>query len=122
MAGHARVGVDVIRPAAELGCAALLAGRLTAALDGLASAALFAMVFPANVQMTLDGGVAGAGSPANSAVLAWLRLPLQIPLILWASSVARSTRGHPQALTDLTQQVPDLTLQIREFLARSTST
>jgi uncharacterized membrane protein len=50
----------------------------------------FVAVFPANVQMALDGGLAGAGSPANSAALAWLRLPLQIPLILWAISVARA--------------------------------
>jgi uncharacterized membrane protein len=51
---------------------------------------LFVIVFPANVQMALDGGVRGAGFPANSARLAWIRLPLQVPLILWAISVARS--------------------------------
>lgn len=77
---------------AECGCAALLAVRRTSALGGWATAALFVIVVPANVQMALDGGVAGAGFPANSAVLSWIRVPLQIPLILWAISVARSNR------------------------------
>jgi uncharacterized membrane protein len=77
---------------AELGCAALLAVRRTAALGGWATASLFVIVFPANVQMALDGGLPGAGFPASSALLAWLRLPLQIPLILWAVSVARKGR------------------------------
>jgi uncharacterized membrane protein len=75
---------------AELGCAALLARRRTAGLGGWATAGLFVVVFPANVQMALDGGLPGAGFPANSETLAWLRLPLQIPLIMWAISVARA--------------------------------
>lgn len=75
---------------AELGCAALLARPRTSAFGGWATAALFVVVFPANVQMALDGGLAGAGFPANSATLAWLRLPLQVPLILWAMTVARA--------------------------------
>jgi uncharacterized membrane protein len=78
---------------AEFGCAALLAGRRTAALGGWATAALFVVVFPANVQMAIDGGIPGAGFPASSATLAWVRLPLQIPLIVWAISVARSHRA-----------------------------
>lgn len=78
---------------AELGCAALLTGRRTAALGGWATAALFIVVFPANVQMANDGGLAGAGFPANSEALAWLRLPLQIPLIMWAVSVARAAQA-----------------------------
>jgi uncharacterized membrane protein len=42
------------------------------------------MVFPANLQMALDGGLEGAPFPADNAVAAWLRLPLQVPLVLWA--------------------------------------
>ena len=79
---------------AELGCAALLARRRTAAFGGWATAALFVIVFPANVKMALDAGLGDTGFPLNSAALAWLRLPLQIPLILWAASVARSN-GRP---------------------------
>jgi uncharacterized membrane protein len=76
---------------AEFGCAALLAGRRTAALGGWTTAALFAIVFPANVQMALDS-LGDSRFPASSAVLAWTRLPLQIPLILWAASVARCSK------------------------------
>jgi hypothetical protein len=31
----------------------------------------------------VDGGLGGGSFPANSAVAAWLRLPLQVPLVLW---------------------------------------
>ncbi len=75
----------------ELGCAALLANRRTAKLGGWASVALLVAVFPANVQMALDGGVADASFPANSAAASWARLPLQIPLIWWAATIARSS-------------------------------
>jgi uncharacterized membrane protein len=74
---------------AEIACALLLLLPRTRKLGALATAALFVAVFPANVQMALDGGVADAGFPANSAVLAWLRLPLQLPLIWWALSFLR---------------------------------
>jgi uncharacterized membrane protein len=52
----------------------------------------FLGVFPANVQSALDGGMADAPTPFDSAAAAWLRLPLQIPLILWARRVAREAR------------------------------
>ena len=73
----------------EIGCAALLANRRTARLGGWASVALLIAVFPANVQMAIDGGVADASFPANSAAASWARLPLQIPLIWWAATFAR---------------------------------
>lgn len=63
---------------AELTLAAALmvpAGRRRAAQ---ATAVFFVVVFPANVQMALDGGA-----------IAWARLPLQLPLILWALSIAK---------------------------------
>jgi len=76
---------------AEFGCAALLIDRRTAQLGGWATAALLVIVFPANIQMALDGGVMpGAKASATSAAFAWFRLPLQLPLVLWAISVARS--------------------------------
>jgi uncharacterized membrane protein len=46
-------------------------------------------VFPANIQSALDGGIAGADPPFDSAGAAWLRLPLQLPLLWWARRVAR---------------------------------
>lgn len=74
----------------EIACAGLIAVRRTRRVGAVAAAVLFVAVFPANVQMALDGGIAGAGFPLASPVVAWLRLPLQVPLIAWAVSTARS--------------------------------
>jgi uncharacterized membrane protein len=68
----------------ELLCAALLLLPRTRRLGAWSTAALFVVVFPANVQMALNGGLRGAPFPAGSAVVAWLRLPLQVPLVAWA--------------------------------------
>ena len=54
--GHERLLVRATG-VAELACAMLLARRRTAAFGGWATATLFVVVFPANVQMALDGGV-----------------------------------------------------------------
>jgi uncharacterized membrane protein len=50
---------------------------------------LFVLVFPANLKMALDAGLPRRGLPLASALVAWLRLPLQVPLILWARSASR---------------------------------
>jgi uncharacterized membrane protein len=71
---------------AELACAAALLHPASRRVGGYASTALFAVVFPANVQMLLD-----ARTPRQRAVLT-ARLPLQVPLIVWAWRVARSAR------------------------------
>ncbi|MCA1691145.1 MAG: hypothetical protein LC733_02690 [Actinobacteria bacterium] len=73
---------------AELGCAALVALPRTRRVGAVAAAVLFVAVFPANVKMALDGGIAGEPFPWGSPVVAWLRLPLQIPLVVWAARVA----------------------------------
>lgn len=75
---------------AEIACAALLAVRRTRRIGAAATTLLLVAVFPANVQMALDGGISGAGFPLGSPVVAWIRLPLQIPLIAWALSIARA--------------------------------
>lgn len=69
--------------AAELGCAGLLAAPATRRAGGWATAALFVAVFPANVTMALQS-LEGRGS----VVVAFGRLPLQVPLVLWAVYVA----------------------------------
>jgi uncharacterized membrane protein len=74
---------------AEIACAALLLSPRTRAMGALATATLLVAVFPANVQMALDGGYPDAPFPGNSRVAAWLRLPLQVPLVLWALSFRR---------------------------------
>lgn len=71
--------------AAELTVAVAIAYPPTRRLGGLAAAALFAAVFPANVKMAADWRRA---SPALRA-LGYARLPLQIPLVLWGLRVAR---------------------------------
>ncbi|MEV4638693.1 hypothetical protein AB0J80_15215 [Actinoplanes sp. NPDC049548] len=71
--------------AAELAVAAAVAHPRTRRLGGLAAAGLFAAVFPANVKMAVDWRHA---SPARRAI-AYGRLPLQVPLVLWGLRVAR---------------------------------
>jgi uncharacterized membrane protein len=70
---------------AELAVAAAVAHPRTRRLGGLAAAALFVGVFPANVKMAVDWRHAAPGCRA----MAFGRLPLQVPLVLWARKVAR---------------------------------
>jgi len=79
---------------AKLTCAALLVLPRTRRIGAFASTALLVAVFPANVQMALDGGYRDAGFPFNSSAAAWARLPLQIPLVIWALSLRRA--GAPR--------------------------
>ena len=68
----------------ELGAAALIANRRTARVGGYAAAATFAAVYPANVQMAIDN------PPTNAVGIGMLlRLPLQIPMVVWALRHAR---------------------------------
>lgn len=74
---------------AELTCAAGLVTRQPWA--GPVSAALLIAVFPGNVQFALDQAASATADPRMVAA-AWLRLPLQIPLI-WAALQARRPAG-----------------------------
>lgn len=74
--------------AAELGAAALVAFPRTRRLGGLITATLFVAVFPANVKMAMDW----SHRPWRWRLLAYARLPLQVPLVLWALRVARRPR------------------------------
>jgi len=76
--------------AAELALAAGVAMPRTRRLAGLATAAFFVGVFPANVKMAVDWR--NRPAPLKAAALA--RLPLQVPLVLWARGVARSGEGR----------------------------
>ncbi|MFC8921666.1 hypothetical protein [Cellulosimicrobium sp. NPDC057127] len=77
---------------AELACAAALVLPRTRRLGGAASAALLVGVFPGNVKMALDSRP-GARAWARRPAVAWGRLPLQVPLVAWALSVAREIPG-----------------------------
>ena len=83
--------------AAEILVASLLARPRTRRLGAWSAAVLLVVVFPANVQMALDGGVPGKGFPLGSPVVAWARLPLQVPLVAWALRIAtrRAPARHP---------------------------
>ncbi|MFF3918172.1 DoxX family protein [Streptomyces sp. NPDC001852] len=74
----------------ELALAAGIAAPRTRAVAAKAAAAFFVGVFPANVQMAVDWRHRPA--PLRTAALA--RLPLQVPLVLWARGVARNEEGR----------------------------
>ncbi|MFF5533655.1 hypothetical protein ACFY71_14390 [Streptomyces cinerochromogenes] len=76
--------------AVELALAAGIAAPRTRAAAAKAAAAFFVGVFPANVQMAVDWRDRPA--PLRAAALA--RLPLQLPLVLWARGVARNGEGR----------------------------
>jgi uncharacterized membrane protein len=81
---------------AELVCAAAVAAPRTRRTGALATGALFVAVFPGNVQMALDSrrGADGGWSWARRPAVAWGRLPLQVPLVLWAWRVARAATAE----------------------------
>ncbi|MCW2778411.1 MAG: hypothetical protein JWN17_2136 [Frankiales bacterium] len=68
---------------AELGVSALVLNPGTRQRGGLVAAGLFVAVFPANVQQAL-------ASHGTEQVLALLRLPVQVPLVLWGLQVWRA--------------------------------
>jgi uncharacterized membrane protein len=72
--------------AAELAIGAAIALPRTRRTGALAAAGLFAAVFPANVKMAYDW----RDRPAPLRAAALGRLPLQVPLVLWALRVRRS--------------------------------
>lgn len=76
---------------AELLCAAAVASRRTRHAGGLATAALLVAVLPGNVQMAVDSR-AGSSRWTRRPAVAWGRLPLQVPLVVWAWRVARSAQ------------------------------
>jgi uncharacterized membrane protein len=68
---------------AELGTAAAVAHPRTRRLGGLIAAGLYVGVFPANIKMAIDW----SDRPLWLRALAYGRLPLQIPLVIWALKV-----------------------------------
>jgi len=73
---------------AELACAAGLVVPRTRRPAALTSAALFVAVYPANVQQAVDAYRTDASPGVRVATLA--RLPMQLPLVLWALRVHRT--------------------------------
>ncbi|MEQ1872131.1 MAG: hypothetical protein ABL953_00260 [Ilumatobacteraceae bacterium] len=75
--------------AAELAVAALVAVPRTRRLGGALAVALFVAVFPANIQMAVDWSDRSWGQR----LVAYGRLPLQIPL-LWLAWRVYRTNNH----------------------------
>ena len=69
--------------------AAGLALPRTRKAAALATAAFFVGVFPANVKLAADW----RHRPTPQKAAAFGRLPLQVPLVLWARGVARNAQG-----------------------------
>ncbi len=70
---------------AEIGCAGALVTRQPWA--GPASAALLIAILPGNIQFAIDQA-ADPAADSRLVLAAWLRLPLQLPMI-WAALQAR---------------------------------
>lgn len=70
---------------AEVAVGAAVLHPATRERGALAAALLFVAVFPANVQHALQ-------ADGTEQTVALLRLPLQVPLVLWALSVRRAVR------------------------------
>jgi uncharacterized membrane protein len=62
---------------------ALVALPRTRRPAALASAGLFVAVFPANIKAALDA------DGTTETAITWARLPLQVPLVVWALRVSR---------------------------------
>lgn len=83
----------------EIAAGALLALPRTRRIGAWATVATFVGVFPGNVYMALEGGLDDVDGFLGSATAAWLRLPLQVPLVLWALAHTRPDRRRRGAGT-----------------------
>lgn len=63
---------------AELAVGAAVAAPSTRRWAALTAAVLFVAVFPANIKMALDA------DGTTERLVTWARLPLQLPLVVWA--------------------------------------
>jgi uncharacterized membrane protein len=68
---------------AELACATLIARKRTRRLGARLAFWLFIAVFPGNVQMAVDW----RDRPPLPRAVSLVRLPLQVPLLIWARRV-----------------------------------
>ena len=76
--------------AAELLCGVLVAVARTRTLGGRLAALLFVAVFPGNIRMAIDWR--DRSTPEQ--IVAYARLPLQIPLVWWALRVGSVGSGY----------------------------
>jgi len=79
----------------EFAVAAAIAVPRTRRIGSIAAAGLFVAVFPGNIKMAIDWSDRSVVEQA----IAYGRLPLQIPLVLWALKVRRDTTDVPDPAT-----------------------
>jgi uncharacterized membrane protein len=91
MPGSKRL-VTYLSGVVEIAAAVLVAIPRTRRLGGWVALATFIGVYPANIQAALNGGMKDMEPPFDSALAAWLRLPLQLPMFWLAWKVARPTK------------------------------
>jgi uncharacterized membrane protein len=75
----------------EITCAGLLLVPRTRRTGGWVTAGTLVTVWVANIQAAIDGGMPDAKPPFDSPAAAWIRLPLQLPMIYDAVKVARTS-------------------------------
>jgi uncharacterized membrane protein len=73
----------------EITAALVLLVPKTRRWGALLTVAILVAVYPANIQMALDGGRPGGGWYAGSSLMLWLRLPVQPLLVWWAWTLYR---------------------------------
>lgn len=88
MPGTART-TTYVSGVVEVAAAALVANPRTRRVGGWFAALTFLAVWPANVWAALQGGMKHLDPPLDSALVAWVRVPLQLPLVAWAVRVAK---------------------------------
>ena len=66
--------------------------------------ALLIAIFPANIYAAMTAGTPNEAMPGVSVTLAWLRLPIQPVLILWAYWYAKSGRTSQPDVVDRNPQ------------------
>lgn len=79
----------------EILCGLSLISRRSRSAGAWLTMIVLLLIFPANVQMALDGPRPGSGFPFNSAAALWLRLPLQVLFIAWAYSFTKDVHVDP---------------------------
>jgi uncharacterized membrane protein len=84
--GHEKE-IVAVSGVAELACAAAMTYPKTRRLGGWLTAALLVAVFPANIKAAFEGGMSMLPPPWNSPLVAWARLPFQLPMIMAAVGV-----------------------------------
>lgn len=93
-----------ISGAAEICVGVAMLVPRTRRIGGTLTAGLLLAVLPANIDAALRGGYPGLDGFAGSAGFAWARIPLQIPLIIWALSIGRRAEARGSQRTSATDK------------------